>query len=112
MAPLNHKMTTSFLAPSLFHVTKNWYLKDRRFPIQAHVFLISTKLLEQVTSGSRELGKNAALICNEGFYYPKSPFPLKVEIFCDKKSTELKWTQTDGTDVVACVKGYFFVKLQ
>jgi hypothetical protein len=59
-----------------------------------------------VTTGSRELGKNAALVCDEGHYYPKAPFGRRVAIFCDKKSTELKWTQTDGSDIVACIKGF------
>jgi hypothetical protein len=33
MSPLNHKRTTSSLAPSIFWVAKNWQIKDRRLPI-------------------------------------------------------------------------------
>jgi hypothetical protein len=32
MMPLNHKRTTSSLAPPTFYVAKNWQLKDRRLP--------------------------------------------------------------------------------
>ncbi len=34
MSPLNHKRTTSYLAPPIFIVEKNQQLKDRRFPIK------------------------------------------------------------------------------
>ena len=70
-----------------------------------------------VTAGSRELGKSATLVCDDGHYYPRSPFARKVEIFCDKKLNEMKWTQFDGSDFVSCIKGsssfvdYFFVEL-
>ena len=33
MLPLNHKRTTSSLAPPIFYVVKNLQLKDRRLPI-------------------------------------------------------------------------------
>jgi len=33
MSPLNHKRTTSSLAPHIFYVEKNWQLKDWRLPI-------------------------------------------------------------------------------
>jgi len=33
MSPLNHKRTTSSLAPPIFYVAKKLQLKDRRFPI-------------------------------------------------------------------------------
>ncbi len=33
MSPLNHKRTTSSIAPSVFNVVKNWHLKDWRFAI-------------------------------------------------------------------------------
>ncbi len=33
MLPLNHKRTTSSLAPPIVYVTKNWHLKDRRLTI-------------------------------------------------------------------------------
>jgi len=35
MSPLNHKRTTSSLAPPIFYVAKNWQLKDIRLPIGA-----------------------------------------------------------------------------
>jgi len=34
MLPLNHKRTTSSLAPPIFYLAKNHQLKDRRFPIK------------------------------------------------------------------------------
>jgi len=33
MSPLNHKRTTSSLAPPIFYVAKKWHLKDRGLPI-------------------------------------------------------------------------------
>jgi len=33
MSPLNHKRTTSSLAPYIFDVAKKWQLKDRSLPI-------------------------------------------------------------------------------
>ncbi len=32
MSPLNHKRTTSSLAPPIFYAAKKWQLKDRRLP--------------------------------------------------------------------------------
>ena len=61
-----------------------------------------------VTTGSRELGKNAELVCDEGHYYPKPTYLQKVNVFCDKKSSHLKWIQTDGSEIVSCVKGNMF----
>ena len=42
MSSLNHKRTTSSLAPPIFYVAKKWQLKDRRFPItpSKHVMVI------------------------------------------------------------------------
>jgi hypothetical protein len=38
MLPLDHKRTTSTLAPPIFYVEKNWHIKDRRFPFEiAHL---------------------------------------------------------------------------
>ncbi len=34
MLALNHKKTTSSLAPFIFYVAKNWELKDRSLPIE------------------------------------------------------------------------------
>jgi len=33
MSPLNHKRTTSSVAPPIICVAKKWQLKDRRLPI-------------------------------------------------------------------------------
>jgi len=41
--PLNHKRTTSSLAPPIFYVAKNWQLKDRRFPIGIEFLHNNTK---------------------------------------------------------------------
>ncbi len=46
MSPLNHKMTTSSLAPPIICVRKNQQLKDRRFPQSLHFKSISW--LEQI----------------------------------------------------------------
>jgi len=38
MLPLDHKRTTSTLAPPIFYVEKKWQIKDRRFPFKiAHL---------------------------------------------------------------------------
>jgi len=39
MLQLNHKRTTSSLAPPIFYVAKKWQLKDGRFPIGPINFL-------------------------------------------------------------------------
>jgi len=48
MSPLNHKRTTSSLAPPIFYVAKIWQLQDRRLPICNLLLAEEAKIILQV----------------------------------------------------------------
>ncbi len=50
MSPLNHKRGHKLLAPPIFYAGKNWKLKEGRFLVSSHKYVVvKTKVSAQVS---------------------------------------------------------------
>ncbi len=108
MLPLNHKRTTSTLAPPIFYVAKNRQLKDKSFTYSANIELC---LLFWRSHLEGETVIKMSLFYCEKKWNKMIPFFSFVMIYHQTKSGWLIWANENSTnnDFVVKFKSFWII---